>query len=301
MDYAVTLDQTVRVAYNLTRFTNEQFGCRRVRARWNAHTPPRTACTTSASQHFGPLGRRAFWRSRVQLFVSDTDTQSATEAPTIRVNDAFVSGGAQLSGGEHSQTVQHRIGLDYVRGRHSWRAGLADRRRRGIVPTHRQTIRHVHVRQSRRPIWRTSRVITRGGIGDRTSSYSNLPGGVLVQDDIRRSKNLTLSSGRALRSADACHTITTTWVRASETTWAPFASGQTTLRGSVGIFYDWLPNRHVRTGASRRRLAAAGVEHPRILRFPDPGNSASMPPINRYLLDERLQHAADRKDQRGSQ
>ena len=24
-------------------------------------------------------------------------------------------------------------------------------------------------------------------------------------------------------------------------TWAPFASGQTTLRSSWGLFYDWLP------------------------------------------------------------
>src|SRR5207253_1663991 len=72
-------------------------------------------------QHFGPVGRRAFWRSRVQLFVSDTDAQSATETSTIRVLDAFTSGGAQRAGGDHSRTLNIASDLDYVLGRHSFR------------------------------------------------------------------------------------------------------------------------------------------------------------------------------------
>jgi len=30
-------------------------------------------------QHFGPIRRRAFWRSRVQFVASDTTSDSATE------------------------------------------------------------------------------------------------------------------------------------------------------------------------------------------------------------------------------
>ena len=44
---------------------------------------------------------------------------SAVEAPTIRVNDAFTSGGAQVRGGQHSQTGTVGADLDYVRGIHT--------------------------------------------------------------------------------------------------------------------------------------------------------------------------------------
>ena len=37
--------------------------------------------------------------------------------------DAFTSGGAQLSGGDHSRTLQLGSDLDYVRGKHSLRTG----------------------------------------------------------------------------------------------------------------------------------------------------------------------------------
>src|SRR5204863_6556288 len=75
-------------------------------------------------QHYGPIGRRAFIRSRLQVFVADADAQSATAATTLRVNDAFTSGGAQLSGGDHARRVNLGTDLDYVRGRNSIRTGL---------------------------------------------------------------------------------------------------------------------------------------------------------------------------------
>src|SRR5262249_25571818 len=63
VDYALTLDQTVRFAYNLSRFTNNNLGV-------GGYDEPERAYSTENSthnirmQHFGPLGRRAFWRSR---------------------------------------------------------------------------------------------------------------------------------------------------------------------------------------------------------------------------------------------
>jgi hypothetical protein len=94
MDYAVTLDQTLRFGYNLSRFTNENLGV-------GGYDEPERAYSNQNRthnirvQHFGPLGRRAFLRSRVQMFVADSESVSATQAPTIRVNDFFTSGGAQ--------------------------------------------------------------------------------------------------------------------------------------------------------------------------------------------------------------
>jgi hypothetical protein len=84
MDYAVTLDQTLRFAYNLSRFTNNNLGIGGYDQAERAYSTENRQHNIRV-QHFGPLGRRAFWRSRLQLFVADSDTQSATQAPTIRV------------------------------------------------------------------------------------------------------------------------------------------------------------------------------------------------------------------------
>src|SRR5439155_26196299 len=123
LDYALTLDQTLRFGYNLSRFTNNNLGI-------GGYDEPQRAYSTENTtnnvrvQHFGPLGRRAVWRSRLQLIWSDADTQSVTDAPTIRVLDAFTSGGAQLTGGDHSHLIDLGSDLDYVLGRHSLRTGI---------------------------------------------------------------------------------------------------------------------------------------------------------------------------------
>jgi len=66
-------------------------------------------------------------------------------------------------------------------------------------------------------------------------------------------------------------------------TWAPFASGVTTLRGSAGIFYDWLP-----TSTYDQSLRVDGFRQQELNvvdpAFPSPGNFGVVPPVNRYLL-----------------
>ena len=66
-------------------------------------------------------------------------------------------------------------------------------------------------------------------------------------------------------------------------TWAPFKSGKTTLRGSWGMFYDWLP-----TGTYLQTLQVDGVRQRELNivnpSFPDPGDVGASPPTNRYLL-----------------
>ena len=65
-----------------------------------------------------------FSRTRMQVSWSDSESHSALEAPTIRVLDAFTRGGAQRAGGQHTRAVTAASDLDYVRGIHSYRAGL---------------------------------------------------------------------------------------------------------------------------------------------------------------------------------
>jgi len=117
--------------------------------------------------------------------------------------------------------------------------------------------------------------------GDPNIAYQNLQGAFYVQDDIRLRKNLTLSPGVRYEAQTHVSDYGNVGPRFG-VTWAPFASGVTTLRGSAGIFYDWLP-----TTTYDQTLRVDGV-HQQELNivnpdFPDPGSAGELP-ANRYLL-----------------
>ncbi len=280
MDYALTLDQTLRFGYNLTRFTTGNLGI------GGYDEPERGYSTESNSntvriQHFGPLGRRAVTRTRLQLIWSDANTVSATEAPTIRVLDAFTSGGAQLSGGDHSRSIDLGSDLDYVLGKNSFRMGLLanggwyhSNSSSNYLGTY--TFDNLQAYLANTPSNYTRR------LGDPNISYQNLQAGFYFQDDIRVRKNLTLSPGiryEVQTHVQEYHNIGPRF----GVTWAPFKNGTTTLRGSAGIFYDWLPtstyDQSVRVDGLRQQ--ELNIVDPS---FPSPGNLGIVPPVNRYLL-----------------
>jgi hypothetical protein len=282
MDYALTLDQTLRVGYNLNRFTNDNIGIGGYDEVDRAFSNENTQHNVRV-QHYGPVGRRAFSRSRVQLFLTDTSSRSAIAAPTVRVNDAFTSGGAQVSGGDHGRRVNLGTDLDYVRGRQSVRAGLAadaawvhSDATANYLGTY--TFDNLDAYLAGRPSNYTRR------IGDPRLSYRTFQGALYAQDDIRPRKNLTLSAG--VRYEIQTHVgDSSNFGPRFGVTWAPFKSGQTTLRGSAGMFYDWLPN-----GTYEQALRVDGLRQQELNilnpAFPDPGTDGVIPPINRYLLDD---------------
>ena len=281
LDYAVTLDQTLRFGYNLSRTANDNLGV-------GGYDEPERAFSTHSVvnsfrvQHFGPLGRRAFWRSRVQLFTSDTTSESATEAPTIRVLDAFTSGGAQRAGGDHAKTLNVASDLDYVRGRHSIRAGFvvdSTWYHSDATANYLGTFTFANLQSylADQPINFSRR------IGDPSIAYDNVQGGAYVQDDIRVRKNLTLTPGVRYELQTHVHGFDNVGPRFG-ITWAPTQSGQTTLRSSVGIFYDWLPtstyDQIVRVDGFHQQ--EINVVNPA---FPALTAGGVVPPVNRYLLD----------------
>jgi len=280
LDWALTLDQTLRIAYNLNRDTNDNLGVGGFNEADRAYSTENTVHNIRI-QTFGPLGRRAFWRSRLQTFWSDSNAVSAAQAPTITVLDAFTSGGAQQAGGNHSRTLQLGSDLDYVLGKNSLRAGIlfdGGWYRSDSTANYLGTFTFENLQAfiANQPLNYTRR------IGDPNISYQNLQGAVYLQDDIRVRKNLTLSPGVRYEAQTHVHDYHNVEPRFG-VTWAPFASGTTTLRGSAGLFNDWLP-----TSTYDQTLRVDGFRQQELNildpSFPDPGAIGGVTPVNRYVL-----------------
>jgi hypothetical protein len=98
VDYALTVDQTLRFAAGVNHNNNSNLGI----GQWDEEERDYARDSTNGFvrlQQIGPLGRRGFLRMRMQYAWTDTTQTAVVEAPTIRVLDAFTSGGAQVAGG----------------------------------------------------------------------------------------------------------------------------------------------------------------------------------------------------------
>jgi hypothetical protein len=281
VDYALTLDQTLRFGFNSNTNDNRNQGI-------GLFDDVERAYSTESNngsvrmQQIGPLGRRGFLRTRVQFSWSNSNSVSAVELPTIRVNDAFTRGGAQLAGGQHSRTITLGSDLDYVRGNHSLRGGfLFDGGRWHSDDTSNYlgtyTFESLDAFNAGLPRSYTRR------LGDPNIRYQNLQGAMYFQDDYRVRKNVTLSAGARYEAQTHVSDHNNIAPRFG-ITWAPFANGLTTLRSSWGLFYDWLQtNTYEQTlrvdGLRQREL---DVQNPPFPNFVELIGTA--PPVNRYLL-----------------
>jgi hypothetical protein len=121
-------------------------------------------------------------------------------------------------------------------------------------------------------------------LGDPRVSYTNVQAGIYVQDDIKVRKGLTVTGGVRYEAQTHVPDALNVAPRIGFT-WAPFKNGKTTLRGSWGVFYDWLS-----TGTYSQTLQIDGFRQRELNIFspsyPDPGEVGAAPPTNRYLLAE---------------
>jgi hypothetical protein len=285
-DYAATRDQTLRFSFNRGHFVNKNQGIGGYDEPERAFLSENTNNTFRA-QEVGPLGRRFFINTRVNVGWSDSSRQSAVEKPTVRILDAQTFGGAQKAGGRHSRDVNFASDLDYVRGMHSIRIGTAidfnsfrSDEADNYLGTY--TFESIAKFEAGQP-----RSYTRRD-GDANVSYSNTQYAFYVQDDIRIRRNLSLTPGVRIETQN--HIKGVVAGPRIGATWAPFASGKTTLRASWGIFYDWLStNTYEQTirinGFQQREINIANPSYPET-----PLEIAGSTPADRYLLDPGLKH-----------
>ena len=154
----------------------------------------------------GPIGRRMFSESRLQLRSTDNQSRSSLEAPTIRVNDAFTGGGAQRRGGQQAFTFEFASDLDYVRGAHSWRTGVlleggsfTSDDITNYLGTY--TFASLADYNAGRPSNFSRRT------GDPNLTYSTLQAAVYLQDDWRIARSLLRVGRGPLRRAESRRTI----------------------------------------------------------------------------------------------
>jgi hypothetical protein len=296
-NYAVTKDQTIRVGFNSNRGEQDNLGIGGFNLLDRAYSST-SRNTTVRFQEAGPIGRRFFINTRIFGQFSNSDAHSLVEAPTIVVVDAFTSGGAQVAGGRKSRGFSALSDLDYVRGINSWRMGVSIEG--GYYQTDDATnyLGTYTFGNSDAFLANAPRSYTKR-IGDPLIKYWNVQMGAYVQDDVRISKSLTLTPG--VRYEAQTHVSGRANVAPRfGVTWAPFKNGKTTLRGSWGIFYDWLG-----TGTYEQVLRVDGVRQQQINilnpAYPNPGDVGAASPTDKYLLTADLPMTRNERTSAGVQ
>ncbi|HJR61441.1 MAG TPA: TonB-dependent receptor [Vicinamibacterales bacterium] len=283
-DYALTKDQTLRMSFDTSSFSSDNQGIGQFDERERGYATSETG-TTVRIQEAGPLGRRFFINTRLQLHYQRSDRESDVELPTIRIVDARTTGGAQQSGGRRGRGLNLMSDLDYVRGIHSLRTGIdingswyESNEDSNYLGTY--TFESIDDFLAGRPRSYTRR------IGDPNIKYHNVLGAVYLQDDIRVRKNLTLSPGIRYELQTHLDDFNSFAPRFG-VNWAPFKSGKTTIRASWGIFYDWFS-----TGTYEQTLRVDGFRQQELNildpTYPDPGDTGIVNATNRYLMGDDL-------------
>jgi hypothetical protein len=283
-DVAINKDHSLRFSFARNAFTRNNLGVGGFNLASTAYRQKSNDNTVRVSEN-GPLGKRMFTESRLQVRWADTASTSLVEAPTIRVNDSFTSGGAQQSGGDRRVEFEAATDLDYVRGHHSWRAGIlleGGRYRSDASSNYLGTFTFASMADylAGKPTTYSRR------LGDPNVEYHNLQAGVYLQDDWRVHKTTMLSVGLRYEAQSLLADQKNFSPRAS-ITWAPLKDGKTTFRGGFGYFNDWLGTsiyeQTLRVDGFRQR--ELNVPFPN---YPDPGVNGFTSATNKYLLSDGL-------------
>jgi Carboxypeptidase regulatory-like domain len=236
IDHALTKSRTMRASYSRTGTSSENLGVGDFDLPSRAYSRETTEDLVRVSVG-GPAGRNFYNETRFQARHQTSVSSSLTDAPALLVLDAFNTGGAQIAGGRRGTDFELATDLDYVRGRHSARAGILLEGGRYRSDEARNmggtfTFSSLDAFDAGTPTTFTQRT------GEPLVSYRHAQLGLYIQDDMRVARSLSVSFG--LRHEMQTHTDDyLNFAPRFGATWSPFKSGTTTFRGGVGLFYDW--------------------------------------------------------------
>jgi hypothetical protein len=255
---------------------------------------PERAFTNDTAEHLlrfadtGTIGRRLVNEVRFQTRWQEVMKSSASNAPTVIVQNAFTSGGAQIQGLRNLREIEFADNVDFVFGNHSMRAGLlyefgsyrSDERQNANGTF---VFSGLEAFRNHRPTTFTARS------GNPLVDYSRHEVGLYLQDDFKLSKSLSLSFGLRYESQSNLSDKNNFAPRFA-LAWSPFKDGKTTFRAGAGVFYGW-----IQSDVTEQILRVDGERQSDLIvqnpGFPDPlaGGTQITLPSSRILLDSQIQ------------
>jgi hypothetical protein len=235
LEHALTADQTLRLEYRREQDLRENQGVGNFDLQERAFTRTGTEHRWRTSLQ-GLFAGKILNESRVQVNVNDSESRSLSEAPTIRVIDAFTRGGAGVASQNRTKTVQVANDTDFTRGLHVIRTGILlevsnfrEFDARNAAGTF--TFSSLENYNAGRPDTFTQRL----GLAETSFTYYQL--GFYAQDDIRLNRTLSISLGARQEMQSYVDDRFNVMPRLGFT-WNPGGS-RTAIRGGYGIFHDW--------------------------------------------------------------
>jgi outer membrane receptor for ferrienterochelin and colicin len=186
----------------------------------------------------GQVFRKARNEIRVQYNSTTMAQRSASDALTINIQGYQRFGGGQLDGGTKAHEIEVSDDLDFtVAKKHSMRAGFlleggSYRNDTRSNNTGTYTFADLNAYLAGTPLQFTQRS------GNPLVDYNNYEFGAYITDEIKLTKTVMLDYGMRYEAQTHLNDYNNFAPRAN-VTWAPFKNNRTTVRGGIGIFYDW--------------------------------------------------------------